>query len=63
MTGRADAGAVLASLARENLFVSALDDRDERYRYHHLFADLLRSRLERGGPERLRQLHRRAAAW
>ena len=63
VTGRADAGAVLARLARENLFVSALDDRDERYRYHHLFADLLRSRLERLEPERPPQLHRRAAAW
>ena len=63
VTGRADAGAVLARLARENLFVSALDDRDERYRYHHLFADLLRSRLERLEPERPPQLHRLAAAW
>ena len=63
VTGRAGAGAVLARLARENLFVSALDDRDERYRYHHLFADLLRSRLERLEPERPPQLHRLAAAW
>ena len=63
VTGRGDAGAVLARLARENLFVSALDDHDERYRYHHLFADLLRSRLERLGPDRPPQLHRRAAVW
>ena len=63
VTGRADAGAVLTRLARENLFVSALDDRDERYRYHHLFADLLRSRLERLEPERPPLLHRLAAAW
>jgi LuxR family maltose regulon positive regulatory protein len=63
VSGRADAGAVLARLARENLFVSALDDRDERYRYHHLFADLLRSRLERREPERPPSLHHRAGAW
>ena len=64
VTGRVDAGAVLAQLARENLFVSALDDHDERYdRYHHLFADLLRSRLERLEPERPPGLHRLAAAW
>ena len=63
VTGRAGAGAVLARLARENLFVSTLDDRDERYRFHHLFADLLRSRLERLEPDRLPHLHRRAAAW
>ena len=63
VTGRGDAGAVLARLARENLFVSALDDREERYRYHHLFADLLRSRLERLEPQRPPRLHRLAAAW
>ena len=63
VTGRVDAGAVLARLARENLFVSALDVRDERYRYHHLFADLLRSRLERGEPARRPQLHHLAAVW
>ena len=63
VTGRDDAGAVLARLARENLFVSALDDHDERYRYHHLFADLMRSRLERLEPDRPPQLHRRAAVW
>jgi LuxR family maltose regulon positive regulatory protein len=63
VTGRADAGAVLARLARDNLFVTALDDRDERYRYHHLFAELLRSRLERDRPSSLRPLHRAAAEW
>ena len=63
VTGRADAGAVLARLACENLFVSALDDRDERFRYHHLFADLLHGRLERLEPHRPPQLHRLAAAW
>jgi len=63
VTGRADAGAVLARLARENLFVSALDERDERFRYHHLFADLLRARLKRLEPERTDDLQRRAAAW
>ena len=63
VTGRADAGAVLARLARENLFVSALDDHDERFRYHHLFAELLRSRLERLAPDGLEPLHHGAAIW
>jgi len=63
VTGRADAGAVLVRLARENLFVSALDDHDERFRYHYLFADLLRARLKRLEPERPTRLHRLAAAW
>ena len=63
VTGRAGAGAVLARLARENLFVSALDERDERFRFHHRFADLLRARLKRLEPERSDDLQRRAAAW
>jgi LuxR family maltose regulon positive regulatory protein len=63
VTGRDDTAAVLTHLARENLFVTSLDDRDEWYRYHHLFAELLRSRLQRERPATLRGLHRRAAAW
>ncbi len=58
-----DAGEVLARLARENLFVAALDDRDEWYRYHHLFRELLGAQLERREPERLVDLNRRAAVW
>ena len=50
-------------LERENLFVVALDDERRWYRYHHLFAEFLRSRLQREHPERIRELHRRAAAW
>ncbi len=63
VTGRADAGLILERLARDNLFVSALDGHGERYRYHHLFADFLRSRLERRGDAEAGRLHRRAAAW
>ena len=63
VTGRSDAAVVLARLVRANLFVSALDDRDEWYRYHHLFADLLRSRLARREPSLPERLHRAAAAW
>jgi LuxR family maltose regulon positive regulatory protein len=63
VTGRADAGAVLSQLASENLFVGALDDHDERFRYHHLFAELLQHRLEDRGAEEPRRLHRLAAAW
>ena len=33
------------------------------WRYHHLFADLLRARLQQEQPGRLAQLHRNAAAW
>lgn len=63
VTGHEDAGAALERLARDNLFVSALDDHGERYRYQHLLTDLLRCRLERRGCAEAARLHRRAAAW
>jgi LuxR family maltose regulon positive regulatory protein len=55
--------AVLEQLERANLFLMPLDDRRQWYRYHHLFADLLRSRLNQTQPEQVAELHRRAGAW
>src|SRR5215211_3122514 len=63
LTGRNDGQQMLERLERENLFVIALDDERRWYRYHHLFADVLRSRLQGEQPEKIRELHRRAAAW
>jgi LuxR family maltose regulon positive regulatory protein len=63
LTGRNDGQQMLERLDRENLFVIALDDERRWYRYHHLFADVLRSRLQGEQPEKIRELHRRAAAW
>ena len=63
VTGADDAPQLLDRLARENLFVTALDDRDEWYRYHHLFAELLAAQLERREPDEGPVLHARAAAW
>jgi LuxR family maltose regulon positive regulatory protein len=63
VSGRDDAHELLARLARENLFVNALDERDEWYRYHHLFGELLRVELERREPRSLPGLHQRAAEW
>jgi LuxR family maltose regulon positive regulatory protein len=40
-----------------------MDDHDEWYRYHHLFADLLLTLERRRAPDELPELHRRAAAW
>ena len=45
VTGRNDGHDVLVSLERANLFLFPLDDHREWYRYHHLFADVLRGRL------------------
>jgi LuxR family maltose regulon positive regulatory protein len=63
LTSRIDGQQMLERLEHDNLFLIALDDERRWYRYHHLFADFLRSRLQRGQPERMRELHRRAAEW
>lgn len=55
---REDSAALLAEIARENLFIVSLDDEGRWFRYHALFAEFLRARL---GPAD--DLHRRAAAW
>src|SRR5215211_7605194 len=61
--GRADSQALLEQAERANLFLVPLDEVRGWWRYHHLFADLLRARLAREQPERLPELHRAAAAW
>jgi LuxR family maltose regulon positive regulatory protein len=63
VTGSAGARATLEALERANLFLVPLDDRRQWYRYHHLFADMLRARLLDERPEEVRELHRRASAW
>jgi LuxR family maltose regulon positive regulatory protein len=63
VTGRDDARAILELLERSNLFVVALDDRRTWYRYHHLFADVLRARLVDDDPDRVAELRRRASRW
>jgi len=55
--------AMLEQLDAANLFLAPLDNRREWYRYHRLFADLLRYRLRREWPERLAELDRRASRW
>jgi LuxR family maltose regulon positive regulatory protein len=63
VTGRDDGGALLITLERANLFLVPLDDRREWYRYHHLFADVLRARLLSEQREQLPLLHQRASRW
>jgi LuxR family maltose regulon positive regulatory protein len=55
--------ATLEQLDRSNLFLVALDDRRLWYRYHHLFADVLRARLTHEDPDLIDELHRRASSW
>ena len=61
--GEPGSQALLESLERRNLFVVALDDRREWYRYHHLFADVLQAQSAREDPDRAHSYHRRASAW
>lgn len=63
VTGRSDSQAMLERLERANLFVVPLDEVRGWWRYHQLFADLLRARLQQQQPERVQELHRNAAAW
>ncbi len=63
VTGRTESASTLDVLERSNLFVVALDDHRHWYRYHHLFADVLRARLDAEHPGRAAELHRRAADW
>ena len=63
VTGRADSQALLEQVERAGLFLVPLDEVRGWWRYHHLFADLLRARLQAEQPGRVAQLHRNAAAW
>jgi LuxR family maltose regulon positive regulatory protein len=63
LTGGQAAARLLPEIERSNLFLVPLDDRREWYRYHHLFAELLRLELTRVHPDAAPELHRRAAAW
>jgi LuxR family transcriptional regulator, maltose regulon positive regulatory protein len=63
VTGRGDGQAMLEEIERANLFLVPLDDVRGWWRYHHLFADLLRERLQRERPGLAPQLRRSAAIW
>lgn len=63
VTARTDAAEIIEMLERENLFLVALDENQEWFRYHHLFAQALRARLASRGPAVAPLLHRRASEW
>ena len=62
VTGRADSQELLEQVERANLFLVPLDEVRGWWRYHHLFADLLRARLQQERPEQVAGLHQAAAA-
>jgi ATP/maltotriose-dependent transcriptional regulator MalT len=63
LTGRDHCQAILEEVEQRDLFLRALDDDRQWFRYHHLFADFLRRRLERDHPGRLSNLHSTASKW
>lgn len=63
VTAQTGSKSKLEQLQRGNLFLVPLDDKREWYRYHHLFADVLRMHLTTEQPEQVSTLHRRASEW
>ena len=63
VVGSSNAAEIIEILERENLFVVPLDDIRQWYRYHHLFAQVLRSELASTEPGMVPSLHNRASAW
>src|SRR4051812_22570621 len=63
LTGRSGSEGILQQLEDANAFVTSLDAGRSWFRYHHLFADLLRLGLRRLSPESIKPLHRAAAEW
>jgi LuxR family transcriptional regulator, maltose regulon positive regulatory protein len=63
VTGRTDGQAMLEEIERDNLFLVPLDEVRGWWRYQHLFADLLRERLQREQPGRAPRLRGQAAIW
>jgi len=63
LTGRDDGRGMLQALERDNLFVVPLDDKRHWFRYHHLFADVLRARALAEQPRQVPVLHQQASAW
>jgi LuxR family maltose regulon positive regulatory protein len=62
VTSQSGGAKTLAKLRAEELFLHQLDDPDW-YRYHGLFAEMLRAQLQEHLPTEIRSLHRKAAGW
>jgi len=63
VTDRNDSRGILKELERSNLFLVPLDNQRNWYRYHHLFADLLRIRLKQEYCGVVADLYQRASSW
>ena len=63
VTGRDDSQETIEYLERANLFLTPMDDSRRWFRYHGLFAELMRKRLARIHPDLMPTLHKRASLW
>lgn len=63
VTGNSDAATILEIVDHANLFLISLDDERRWYRYHHLFAEMLRARLAYEMPLLVPVVHQRASDW
>jgi serine/threonine-protein kinase PknK len=59
----ANGQAMLEEVEQRGLFLLRIDDEPRWFRFHQMFAEFLRRRLERDRPDRIEQLHRAASAW
>ncbi len=60
---RNDSGLILETLDKNNMFIVPLDDERHWYRYHHLFADLLKQRLQQKDQMLIIDIHNKACEW
>jgi LuxR family transcriptional regulator, maltose regulon positive regulatory protein len=60
---RSDSRFILETLDKNNMFIVPLDDERHWYRYHHLFADLLKQRLQQKDQELIIDIHNKACDW
>ena len=63
LAGVTNGQAMLEEVEQRGLFLLRIDDEPPWFRFHQMFAEFLRRRLERDRPDRIEQLHRAASAW
>jgi ATP/maltotriose-dependent transcriptional regulator MalT len=63
LAGAMNGQAMLEQVEQRGLFLQQVDDAPNWFRFHHIFAEFLRRRLERDHPDRVTELHHTASVW
>jgi LuxR family maltose regulon positive regulatory protein len=63
VVGNHDSSAQIRELSAQSLFIFSLDEEQNWFRYHHLFAELLQRILRKRNPEVTEELHKKASDW